>query len=216
MSFVLKYIDQGEHQQQDFKTRIQDSRKIAKTLVSFANTDGGRLLIGVKDNGTVSGVNVEEEFHMIEAASEMYCNPVVPFKYQVWKVDYKSVLEILVEPSEKRPHQAETEEGKWSAYLRRQDQDIRANNVMMKVWLHERSLLNENFSYSPENIKLFNYLKRRDKITFITVARITKLDFEETENLLAKLIAWEILEIHFTAKGCFYNLSAKGENELEL
>ena len=49
-------IAEGEHQQQDFKTRIDDSRKIARTLVAFANADGGRMLIGVKDNGTVSGV----------------------------------------------------------------------------------------------------------------------------------------------------------------
>ena len=66
-------IAEGEHQQQDFKTRIDDSRKIARTLVAFANADGGRLLIGVKDNGTVSGVRVDEELHMVEAAAEMYC-----------------------------------------------------------------------------------------------------------------------------------------------
>ena len=63
-------IAEGEHQQQDFKTRIDDSRKIARTLVAFANADGGRLLIGVKDNGTVSGVRVDEELHMVEAAAE--------------------------------------------------------------------------------------------------------------------------------------------------
>ena len=59
MAWILKFIEEGEHQQQDFKLRIDDSRKIAKTLVAFANTDGGRLLIGVKDNGTIAGVNVE-------------------------------------------------------------------------------------------------------------------------------------------------------------
>ena len=43
MAWILKVIEEGEHQQQDFKLRIDDSRKIAKTLVAFANTDGGRL-----------------------------------------------------------------------------------------------------------------------------------------------------------------------------
>jgi len=32
MSYILKYIAEGEHQQQDFKMRIDDSKKIAKTL----------------------------------------------------------------------------------------------------------------------------------------------------------------------------------------
>ena len=50
MSYVQQMIEEGE-QTQDFKMRIDDAAKIARTLVAFANTDGGRLLIGVKDNG---------------------------------------------------------------------------------------------------------------------------------------------------------------------
>ena len=68
-------IEQGEHQQLDFKFEVSDSKKIARTLSAFANTDGGRLLIGVKDNGNISGVRSEEEYYMIEAASKMYTRP---------------------------------------------------------------------------------------------------------------------------------------------
>jgi predicted HTH transcriptional regulator len=56
MSYVLKMIAEGEHLRQDFKTRVEDARKIARTLAAFANTAGGRLLVGVRDNGTVCGV----------------------------------------------------------------------------------------------------------------------------------------------------------------
>lgn len=34
-------IEQGEHQQLDFKFEVSDSKKIARTLSAFANTDGG-------------------------------------------------------------------------------------------------------------------------------------------------------------------------------
>ena len=72
-------IAEGEHQQQDFKFEISDARKIAKTLSAFANTDGGRLLIGVKDNGKIAGVRSEEEKYMIEAAAQLYCIPEVEY-----------------------------------------------------------------------------------------------------------------------------------------
>ena len=62
---------EGEHQQQDFKFEISDARKIAKTLSAFANTDGGRLLIGVKDNGKIAGVRSEEEVVLIEAGTTL-------------------------------------------------------------------------------------------------------------------------------------------------
>ena len=64
--YIHTLIAEGEHQQQDFKFEISDARKIAKTLSAFANTDGGRLLIGVKDNGRIAGVRSEEEKYMIE------------------------------------------------------------------------------------------------------------------------------------------------------
>lgn len=67
--YIHALIAQGEHQQQDFKFEISDICKIAKTLSAFANTDGGRLLIGVKDNGKIAGVRSEEEQYMIEAAA---------------------------------------------------------------------------------------------------------------------------------------------------
>lgn len=35
-------IEQGEHQQLDFKFEVSDSKKIARTLSAFANTDGVR------------------------------------------------------------------------------------------------------------------------------------------------------------------------------
>ncbi len=34
---------------------------IARTLVSFANADGGELLVGVEDNGTVLGLNLKDQ-----------------------------------------------------------------------------------------------------------------------------------------------------------
>ena len=59
--YIRFLIAQGEHVHQDFKFEISDARKIAKTLSAFANTEGGRLLIGVKDNGKIAGVRSDEE-----------------------------------------------------------------------------------------------------------------------------------------------------------
>ena len=54
--YIQSLINEGEHQQQDFKYRVSDTRKLAKSVSAFANTDGGRLLIGVRDDGNMSGV----------------------------------------------------------------------------------------------------------------------------------------------------------------
>ena len=67
-NYIQRLIEQGEHQQQDFKYKITDAPKLAKSVSAFANTDGGRLLIGVRDDGEVAGVRSEEEIFMMHAA----------------------------------------------------------------------------------------------------------------------------------------------------
>ena len=75
--YLLSLISEGEHQQQDFKYKVADALKLAKSVSAFANTDGGRLLIGVRDDGHLSGVRSEEEIFMMQAAATNYCRPAV-------------------------------------------------------------------------------------------------------------------------------------------
>ena len=58
--YIYRLIAEGEHQTQDFKFEISDACKIARSISAFANTDGGRLLVGGKDNGKIAGVRAEE------------------------------------------------------------------------------------------------------------------------------------------------------------
>ena len=123
--YIANLISQGEHQQLDFKHSISDSRKIARTLAAFANTDGGTLLIGVKDNGNVSGVNSDEEYYMLEGAAQMYCKPEVKFKVTRWDINNKVVLEVFVKSDRKNLYKAQDKNGKWKVY------DVVVENVSL-------------------------------------------------------------------------------------
>ena len=103
---IQKLIAEGEHQMLDFKFEVSDCKKIARSLAAFANTDGGRLLIGVKDNGAISGIRTEEEKHMIQTAAKMYCKPEVKFKANEWVINGKKVLEIIIPKSSHFKHKA--------------------------------------------------------------------------------------------------------------
>src|ERR1039457_2808303 len=128
--YISKLIDKREHQQLDFKFEITDARRIARSLVAFANTDGGRLLIGVKDNGASAGMRSDEEYYMVEAAAKMYCKPPVTFLTKEWTVNTKNVLEIIVPKSPYKPHFAAHKDGKWMVYIRNGDQNLLANRIL--------------------------------------------------------------------------------------
>ena len=187
-------IAQGEGQQLDFKFEVSDSKKIARTLSAFANTDGGRLLIGVKDNGNIAGIRSEEEYYMIEAASTMYTRPSVPFTATRWELNGKTVLEIYIAPSKKKPHTAPDKDDNYQAYIRVADENILADKVLLLSWEksgRENGLL---LPLSRPVKKLIAYLDNHPYIHIRQFCRIAHIKKTTAQNILSDLIALKTLK----------------------
>ena len=208
-SYIKKLIKSGEHQQLDFKFEISDSRKISKTLVAFSNTDGGTLLIGVKDNGKIAGVRSEEEFYMVQAAAGMYCKPEISFESKRWVVNGKTVLEIIIPKGTNYPYFAQTEPDKWLAYIRVKDENILATAVHLKVWknkTHDSGILME---YSGKVKKLMEYLESIQSISISGFCRTAFLPKSAAENILADLIYFGLIEAVYKDDHFIYCLKSK-------
>jgi hypothetical protein len=205
MSELKALIAQGEHQQLDFKFRIDDSKKIARTLCAFANTDGGRLLIGVKDNGKIAGVDPNEEIHMIQAAVEMYCSPKLEFEHRVWQEDMKLVLDIWVPKSEKRPVMAFNEEGKLRAYVRVEDSTLLANKILLGVWKREHFKEDRPQHFGENEIELLKNIPIQG-ITVSKLYRTVQLSKRDIDNLLIRLVSWELVQMTITETETLYSV----------
>ena len=136
--YIQQLIGQGEHQQQDFKYKVADAHKLAKSVSAFANTDGGRLLIGVRDDGVISGVRSEEEIFMMHAAAYKYCEPSASIKFDTYHVEGRTLVIATVPPSEKKPVCAFDEKGLKRAYIRIHDENIVASPVHLAIWRREK------------------------------------------------------------------------------
>ncbi|MCF8362606.1 MAG: ATP-binding protein [Prolixibacteraceae bacterium] len=204
---LYQLIAQGEHQQQDFKFCINDSRKIAKSLVAFANTDGGRLLVGVKDNGRIAGVKSDEEYYMVQAAANIYSNPKINFDVVEWEADGKIVLEIVIQASSQRPHYAENDERKWLAYIRRKDENVLANRVQLKAWRLKRSPKGLMFTYDEPRRKLVAYLQENENITLSRLSKVAHIRRYIAENILAEFLSMDCINIELNRKPVVYSLN---------
>lgn len=192
--YIHLLIAEGEHQRQDFKFEISDARKIAKTLSAFANTDGGRLLIGVKDNGKIAGVRSDEEQYMIEAAAQMYCQPEVNYTMQTFQAEGRSVLVVQIEESLQKPVYAKDETGKPLAYLRIKDENILATSVHLRVWQQCGSPRGELITYTEREQLLLDLLEENDSLSLNRYCRLARLSRRAAEHLLAKFIRFDIVE----------------------
>lgn len=204
MSTLQSYIRQGEHQTQDFKFRVDDAKKIARTISAFANTDGGRLLIGVKDNGKVVGVDPEEEFHIIQGAAELFCDPPVPIQTVIWQDEYKLVLEVIVAASPVRPHKSKDDYGLWKTYIRHHDHTLIANKILVGVWNFRKKGVEKPQQFSEDEMNFLELFKTNQKFTLSRLYRLSPLKKSKVDHLLKLFITWEILEMEIIPEGTFY------------
>ena len=58
---IKRLVARGEGRHLEFKRRVPEPERVAKEVVAFANSGGGRLLLGVDDDGTIVGVRDSEE-----------------------------------------------------------------------------------------------------------------------------------------------------------
>jgi len=206
MHYIKNLISQGEHQQLDFKFAISDAKKIARTMSAFSNTDGGKLLIGVKDNGTLYGIRNEEEYYVLESAAEMYCRPSIRLDFTKWIVDTKTIIEVSIPKGKKPPYMAPDENGKWQAYIRLNDENLKANNVMVRVWQRARNKQSSAITFTDKEKKLMSELENNKKITFLEISKLLRLTTKDTEDLLVNLVGMNIIKIHLTPDTAYYSL----------
>lgn len=192
---IAALIREGEHQQLDFKHSISDSKKIARSLAAFANTDGGTLLIGVKDNGNIVGINSDEEYYMVESAAHIFCKPEVRFDVSRWEINGKVVLEIKVKPSSKLLHKAPDKSGRWVVYFRSNDENLVATPLQVKVWNAIRHRKPLQIKLSAYNDQLIGYLARKRSITVEELGRLAFISNREAEETLINMAVLGIVRL---------------------
>lgn len=210
--YIQNLIEDGEHEQQDFKFKISDARKIARSISAFANHSGGCLLVGVKDNGKVVGIESEEEIYMIEQAAEMYCRPPQTVKFQSYRVEGRCVLKVDVARTDNLPVKAQDDDGKWVAYYRVADENILASPLHVEVWKEEQKETPSLITFSEKEYVLIDYLKENHEITLNDYMRLAHVSKSVAEQTLIKLCVMNTLDICYHGGQCYFTL--KVENDI--
>jgi predicted HTH transcriptional regulator len=212
--YLKKLIAEGESQRLDFKYCISDSRKIARTLSAFANTDGGKLLIGVRDNGSIAGVRSDEEYYMIETASSLFCRPEVPVRITQHTTEGKTVLEVEVEKGPQRPYEAKGEDGKWLAYFRKGDQNLLANSVLLRLWRQGESKTGVLIRFGKPEKQLLEYLKNNPSVTVSAFRKMARIPPFRAEKIIVNLLLCDVIQMEASEKGISYRLNPEEPSEI--
>ena len=201
--YLLSLISQGEHQQQDFKYRVSDARKLARSVSAFANTDGGRLLIGVRDDGNMSGVRSEEEIYMMHQAAYRYCRPEASIKFDTYHVDGRTIVVATVPPSDRRPICALHDDDTPRAYIRIADENIVASPVHLAIWRESQNTQGTMMTYTDAVRTLLAVLQDQP-LPLNLIVRRSRLPRHKVITLLARLIRFHLVQWEYTDQQFFF------------
>ena len=97
---LKKIISQGESETVEFKKSLSESKEIIKTISAFANTKGGRIIVGVSNYGKVLGVEIgKDTVERLANQITQNTDPKVHPRITVEKIDEKQIIIIKVKES---------------------------------------------------------------------------------------------------------------------
>ncbi|WMJ73855.1 ATP-binding protein [Cytophagaceae bacterium ABcell3] len=201
---VKNLIREGEGETLDFKHTISSAKKIAKSLVAFANTHGGKILVGVKDNGSVVGATAEEERYMLEGAAALECKPPVKVEFCEEIINGKTILVAEIPESHNKPHYAKDSDGRWWAYIRVKDQCLMASKIMLDVMRNESKGKSPTITFgTPEKI-LLKYLEENNQITLKGFCKLAYIPRWKASRILVNMIRMKVIRVNASEKLEYY------------
>ena len=198
MKEIKQLISQGEGVRLDFKQVIQNPRKIAKAMVSFANTDGGILLIGVRDNGSIAGVRSEDEKHMLELAASFHSKPEIEYQVEEVIVEGKMVLKVNIPVGKKQPYYSRGEDDRWWVYVRVNDNSILASKTTVDFMHSKKKSLSLNMGALEQ--KILRYVSENEKTTIADICKKFNLGRRRVSGVVVDLMRAQVIRSHTTEK----------------
>ncbi len=187
----------GEGLRIEFKKKATFPEKIVRELIAFANTSGGSLLIGVDDDGTVSGQRyIEEEVFVMEKAIHALIFPRLEYELFSLKLSEKRGVAVFKVPvSAQRPHYLKESDRK-HAFIRVADRSVQASKEVWEILRRGKNPKDMVFTYGNKEDILMKALSASDKITLKEFAKLANLPRFLASKTLVRLVLANVLQIH--------------------
>ena len=143
------------------------TKDLKKEIIAFANTNGGKIYIGIDDNGKVIGVkDIDNDLQAITGMINEGIKPslIEYAQIKVEELDGKNLIIIDIQSAPNKPYYLAEKGLKPSGvYLRHGASCIQASDEIIKKLIFEHSGLTFEEMLSKDQKLTFNYLKQKFK-----------------------------------------------------
>ncbi|WP_341228051.1 ATP-binding protein [uncultured Arcticibacterium sp.] len=187
---LKKLASQGEGLRLEFKFKAKYPEKIIREMVAFANTKGGQLLVGVDDDGSLSGLKfADEEEYVLVREIERAITPELDYSIERVRLQNESeVLIFHIPESENKPHKAADK-----VFVRHKDRTIQASKEIREILKGLKKGKSLRFNYGDKESKLMAYLTQHLSITLDTFAELCAIPKKQASRTLVLMVLTNVL-----------------------
>ncbi len=199
----------GEGPSLEFKRRVPRPERIAKELIALANTDGGRILLGVGDDGTLTGVDdtAEEEF-MLRHAVKNHCWPEVAYETErVVIAPRRDVIVVNVPESREKPHELIADGTEGTAYVRVREMSVEASPESIELMRNGEKDDGVTVQFGEKESLLMRYLNDYGRITVAQFAQLANIPSGRASETLISMTKANVLRLHADRKEDYFTLA---------
>ncbi len=195
-------IFDGESSKVEFKRKVASPIKIAKEISAFANTKGGKLIVGVDDDGTIYGIASEKSvIDRIETACQFFIDPPVDAFIEVVDLGRYDVVVAHIKESEMKPHNLVNENGNGAepqnkVYIRMGEKSVLASREMIRLLRAKTDDKPVRLIIGDKEKRLFAYLEKYERATVQDFSKLVNISRRRAERLMIRLVRAGVLQIH--------------------
>ncbi len=102
---LLEIISQGENSSIEFKSGKVRPESVAKEMAAFSNSFGGTLLIGVEDDGIISGIKMEKIDQWLANIARINVIPAISPDISIENIKNKKIAVVEIPKGINKPYQ---------------------------------------------------------------------------------------------------------------
>ncbi len=196
---LKELVKQGEGEHLEFKLKTNHPDKIVRELVAFANSEGGRLLVGVSDDRFIKGLRYpDEDEYILTRTIESSCAPALP--YHMEKIAVAAELDVLmisIPSSGSKPHYVvEKDSGKRKAFVRVGEKSIQASYELCEILRRSGAGDPTRFAYGYKERKLMQLLETDLTVTVDALAAFAGISRRRASETLIMFTLAGVTQIH--------------------
>ncbi|MEQ9307944.1 MAG: ATP-binding protein [Balneolaceae bacterium] len=202
-------ISTGESSFLEFKHKVASPEKLAKEIAAFANSKGGKILVGVADNGEMVGIEsyMEEEFWISQAAEDC-CIPIPRIRIELVSISGKDILLVNVPESDEKPIYVKGKKSR-IVYIRKADESVVASDEIVEVLKKGSSEEGVTFEYGEKERLLFRFLNEYSDITVERFSILINTTTYTAAKILVNLVSARVLDLFEKDGVAHYTFSKK-------